>query len=217
MSTSIGTAREGSAAKRTRVRREEPEVRRQELLRATVTCLARLGPNGTTGREICRQAGVSHSLLRHYFGNPQTLLLETYEQLSEQFIDRMEIDALSAQDDPWLALDRLFELHLSEEWAGPDVLGAWMGFWTLVRARPEFALVRNGFNRRLGILIARLLRRLPTSADASPIDDATAIILGVMDGLWLDFGLGSPTISRARALTLCRATARRVMGVPVPG
>lgn len=27
-----------------------------------------------TGREICRQAGVSHGLLRHYFQKPDNLL-----------------------------------------------------------------------------------------------------------------------------------------------
>ena len=211
MSTIAEVAQDETATPRARIRREDPEVRRQELLRATVTCLARLGPNGTTGREICRQAGVSHSLLRHYFGNPQTLLLEAYEQLSEQFIARLEADVLAAQDDPWRALDRLFELHLSEEWAGPDVLGAWIGFWTLVRARPEFALVRDSFNRRLGQLIERLLRRLALPAHDLDIDDATAIIAGVMDGLWLEFGLASLTMTRQRALALCRTTARRVL------
>ena len=216
MSTIAEVAQDERAIPRVRIRREDPEVRRQELLRATVTCLARLGPNRTTGREICRQAGVSHSLLRHYFGNPHTLLLEAYEQLSKQFIERLEADVSAAQDDPWRALDRLFELHLSEEWAGPDVLGAWIGFWTLVRARPEFALVRDNFNRRLGQLIERLLRRLAVPADDLDIDDATAIIAGVMDGLWLEFGLASPTMTRQRALALCRITARRIVGAQTP-
>lgn len=216
MSTDAASERDVTAVPRTRIRREDPEVRRQELLRATVTCLARLGPNGTSGREICRQAGVSHSLLRHYFGNPQTLLLEAYEQLSEQFIARLEADVLVAQDDPWRALDRLFALHLSEDWAGPDVLGAWIGFWTLVRARAEFAMVRDNFNRRLGLLIDRLLRRLAVPGDELDIEDATAIIAGVMDGLWLDFGLASPSMTRERALALCRTTARRVVGAQAP-
>lgn len=58
---------------RRRTRREPPAVRRQDLIDVTVTCLARFGPRGATGREICRQAGVSHSLLRHYFRNPDRL------------------------------------------------------------------------------------------------------------------------------------------------
>ena len=63
---------------RRRASRQAPDVRRHDLLAATINCLARLGPRGTTGREICRQAGVSHGLLRHYFADPENLLLETY-------------------------------------------------------------------------------------------------------------------------------------------
>ena len=198
------------AEPRVRVRREDPEVRRQELLSATVICLARLGPNGTTGREICRQAGVSHSLLRHYFGNPQTLLLEAYSQLCDQFIARLEQDVLS-QEDPWQALDHLFVLHFSEEWAGADVLGAWIGFWTLVRAREDFAEVRDRFGDRLGRLIATIIARLPVARTGLSVTDAAAIIGGVMDGIWLEFGLAPSRLSRADAVALCNKTARRVL------
>lgn len=200
-----------AAEPRPRVRREDPEVRRQELLRATVTCLARLGPNGTTGREICRQAGVSHSLLRHYFGNPQTLLLEAYSQLCDGFITRLEAD-LSVQQDPWLALDNLFRLHLSEEWAGSDVLGAWIAFWTLVRARSDFAEVRDNFSSRLTTLIAAIIARLPAPTGGLSAADAASIIGGVMDGVWLEYGLAATPMSRDRAIELCNVTARRVLG-----
>lgn len=200
-----------ASAPRPRVRREDPEVRRQELLRATVTCLARLGPNGTTGREICRQAGVSHSLLRHYFGNPQTLLLEAYSQLCDGFIARLETD-LDGQDDPWKAFDTLFRLHLSEEWAGSDVLGAWIAFWTLVRARGDFAEVRDSFSERLARLIAGIIARLPERKDGPVPANAASIIGGVMDGIWLEYGLSSKPMSRDHAIALCNETARRVLG-----
>ncbi len=199
-----------AAAPRPRVRREDPEVRRQELLRATVTCLARLGPNGTTGREICRQAGVSHSLLRHYFGNPQTLLLEAYGQLCDGFIGRLEAD-LADEQDPWRSLDTLFRLHFSEEWAGPDILGAWIAFWTLVRARADFAEVRNSFSERLSRIITAILARLPERAGSPTTANAASIIGGVMDGIWLEYGLSPNPMTREQAVELCNDTARRVL------
>jgi TetR/AcrR family transcriptional repressor of bet genes len=200
-----------AAEPRPRVRREDPEVRRQELLRATVTCLARLGPNGTTGREICRQAGVSHSLLRHYFGNPQTLLLEAYSQLCDGFIARLEAD-LAGEEDPWRAFDTLFRLHLSEEWAGSDVLGAWIAFWTLVRARGDFAEVRDAFSERLARLIGGIIARLPERKGGPTPANAASIIGGVMDGIWLEYGLSSNPMSREHAIELCNETARRLLG-----
>ena len=198
---------------RPRSRREDPEVRRQELLRATVTCLARLGPHGATGREICRQAGVSHSLLRHYFGNPQTLLLEAYEQLSESFVKDLELQLRSSSEvDPWSALRILLEHHFSDEWAGSDVLGAWIAFWTLVRADEAFAGAHRNFNRRLNALIEQALPMGAPTADGLGLTDAAAVIAGVMDGLWLEFGLSPTAMTRSRAIELCLQTAKRITG-----
>lgn len=198
-------------APRQRARREKPMVRRQDLLAVTVSCLARLGPRGTTGREICRQAGVSHSLLRHYFDNPDELLLETYQHLCDSFVARLESDVAAATD-PFAALDRVFVLHFSDEWAGPDILGAWIGFWTLVRARDDFAAVRDGFNTRVLAIIASIVARLPARPGALPAADAVAIIGGVMDGLWLEHGLSRDPAAQSRGIALCNEAARRLLG-----
>ncbi len=196
---------------RPRARREKPMVRRQDLLAVTVACLARLGAKGTTGREICRQAGVSHSLLRHYFDNPDDLLLETYQHLCDQFVAGLERDVAAAGDDPWVALDRVFALHFSDEWAGPDILGAWIAFWTLVRARDDFAVVRDGFNARVQSVMRSIVARLPTQANAPAIADSVAILGGVMDGLWLDYGLARDPGARSRGIALCNQAARRLL------
>lgn len=198
------------AAKRPRARRADPMVRRQDLLAVTLSCLARLGPRGTTGREICRQAGVSHGLLRHYFDNPENLLLETYQQLCDGFLGRFEQELLPADVDPWEALDRFFALLFSEEWASADVLGAWMAFWTLVRTNPDFRAVSDAYNLRLRALLATAAARLPAGGRALPLDDATALLSAIMDGVWLDFCLAPERITRSQAVAMCNAGARRL-------
>lgn len=190
-------------------RREDPAIRRQDLLQVTLSCLARLGPRGTTGREICRQAGVSHGLLRHYFENPHNLLLETYQQLCNDFLDRFEVELAPAEADPWVALDRFFALLFSKEWASPDVLGAWMAFWTLVRTHDDIRAVSESFNGRLRSLLAVAAGRLPAGNRKLPLDDAVALLSAVMDGLWLDFCLSPKRTSRERAIALANSAARR--------
>jgi TetR/AcrR family transcriptional regulator, transcriptional repressor of bet genes len=194
----------------TRTPRHDAEDRRKELLAAAITCLARLGPRATTGREICRQAGVSHGLLRHYFANPDTLLLETYQQLCDHFLERFEEQLLAPPDDPWAALDRFFAVLFSEEWAGSEMLGAWMAFWTLVHSNPEFAEVGDAYNRRLRALLDTACARLPPRPGGIARADSIAILSAVMDGLWLDFCLAPSRLSRQRALELCSLTLRQV-------
>jgi AcrR family transcriptional regulator len=193
-----------------RARRQQPLLRRQDLLDVTIRCLARMGPRGATGREICRQAGVSHGLLRHYFDNPDNLLLETYQQLCDQFLARFEQELAPHEADPWTALERFFDLLFSEQWASADILGAWMAFWTMVRTHDEFAAINEDFNDRLRALLKKAARRLPREAMTLRMNEAVAILSAVMDGLWLDFCLAPQRTPRTRAIALCNLTAREL-------
>lgn len=193
--------------------RQAPELRRQDLLAVTINCLARLGPRGATGREICRQAGVSHGLLRHYFSNPDNLLLETYQELCDSFIARFGEEVAANYDDPWKTIDRFFEVHFTDEWSNPDILGAWIAFWTLVRNNEDFAAVSVAYNARLHALLDEAVARLPDGP--VPPRDMTALLSATLDGLWLDSSLSSDRLSRQRALDLARTMLRRL--APPPG
>lgn len=193
--------------------RQSPEVRRQDLLAVTINCLARLGPRATTGREICRQAGVSHGLLRHYFNNPENLLLETYQELCDQFITRFEEEAAAPADNPLETIDRFFVALFSDQWANSDILGAWIAFWTLVRSNDDFARVSEDYNRRLREMLANAVSLLPKGPIAP--DDVATLLSAVIDGLWLDFCLSPTRLPRERAIELARIALRQL--VPQPG
>lgn len=193
-----------------RARRESALVRRKDLLDAAVNCLARLGPRGTTGREICRQAGVSHGLLRHYFRNPDNLLLETYEQLCEDMLAHLDAVVSPFEADPWEALHCYFVAVFSDEWASPDIIGAWMVFWQQARSREDFGAVSHAFNLRQRALLERLVTRLPVPAAALPMADAIALLSAVLDGLWIEYYLSDTRTPRVRCVTLCDQAARRL-------
>ncbi|MDR3512047.1 MAG: TetR/AcrR family transcriptional regulator [Caulobacteraceae bacterium] len=192
--------------------RKAPMDRRRDLLAMTISCLATLGPRGATGREICRRAGVSHGLLRHYFDNPETLFLEAYKDLCDRFLAEFERRLLDESLDPWRALDTFFEVLFSETWANSEVLGAWTAFWTLTRSDEAFAEVNAAHNDRLRELLELALRRLPgPCAPGVDYASATMILSSVMDGLWLEFCLRPEAPKRAEAVELCRLTLRRLM------
>lgn len=194
----------------TRRRRASPVVRRADLVAATVKCLARLGAKGATGREICRQAGVSHGLLRHYFRNPDNLLLETYEQLCEDMLTQLEAAAMPGVGEPGEALHRYFVAVFSDDWAGPDIISAWMVFWQQVRSRADFAAVSESFNIRQRALLERLVAQLPHDASKVSLEDAIALLSAVLDGLWIEFYLSEQRTPRERCVALCDAAARRL-------
>lgn len=193
-------------------RRKTPLDRRQDLLTIAVSCLAQMGPKGATGREVCRRAGVSHGLLRHYFEHPDDLFLEAYQDLCDRFLAEFEARLLDPALEPRAALDAFFEVLFAPEWANPDVLGAWTAFWTLSRSDPAFARVNAAHNEHLRGLLALALRRLPAAmAPGVDLESATMILSSVMDGLWLEFCLRPEAERRVQAVALCRLTLRRLM------
>lgn len=200
-------ARKAAVPGAVRQRRKGPEERRQELLAATITCLSKLGPRAATGREICRQAGVSHGLLRHYFGTPEVLFLEAYRDLCDRFLREFERSQGDPGQDPWAALNGFFKTLFSPEWSSSEMLDAWSGFWTLVRSDPAFAQVSEAFNQRLRELLVDALRRLPAKAPPRiGFENAALIVSAVMDGLWLDLSIAPDRLTRARAVELCQVT-----------
>lgn len=200
-----------SSPRKTRAPRQDVEDRRKELLAATISCLARLGARATTGREICREAGVSHGLLRHYFATPDDLLLETYQDLCNRFLQRFEEEAAAPMDDPLAGMDRFFAILFSEEWSTSEILGAWTSFWSLGRTNPEFAEVYETFNAKFRQLLEASLARLPCAPDGIACADAVEILSAVMDGFWLDLCLSRSRPSRERAVALCSLTLRQLV------
>ncbi len=163
------------------------------------------------GAKSRRQGGVSHGLLRHYFVNPDNLLLETYQQLCDHFLARFEAELLTPGADPWEALDHFFSRccfrtngRVRTYWAR-----GWR-FWTLVRSNGEFAEVSEDYNRRLRALLDTAFSRLPHKRDGLAREDAIPILSAVMDGLWLDYCLSPSRLSRERALALCSLTLRQI-------
>jgi AcrR family transcriptional regulator len=194
-----------------RAARKAPADRRQDLMAAAIACLARLGPRGATGREVCRQAGVSHSLLRHYFEAPEALFLAAYQDLCDRFLAQFEARLTDPALAPEAALDAFFAAPFSDAWANPDILGAWIAFWTLTRTDPGFAAVNAAHNARLHALLAGALARRAPAAGAEAVEGSARILAALMDGLWLETCLRPSPAARAEAVRLCRLALARLL------
>jgi len=199
-----------ASAGKPRVTRQYSEDRRQELLAVTLSCLAKLGPRATTGREICRQAGVSHGLLRHYFDNPENLLLETYQQLCDQSLERLERELHTPSDDPWITMERFFEVMFADEATNSDTMGAWIAFWNLVHCNQDFAQIQEAYSQKLRQVLHDALKRLPPNPAGPAQEDSVAILYAIIGGLWLDFSLKPNRLTRDRALELSRLALRQI-------
>ena len=187
--------------------RESADARRADLIEATAACLAEHGLAGTNVRAICRKAGVSPGLLRHYFGGIDDLVAATYQTTSDR-MDAIFADAVEAAgDDPRARLTAYLTASFRPPVTDPELLGAWTAFWALARSDARMAEIHAesyaGYRARLGELLA-----LCGAADAGRL----AIILTAMvDGLWLELSLDPESFgAEAAAAMVERAVAALV-------
>ncbi|MGL4489716.1 MAG: TetR family transcriptional regulator, partial [Rhizobiaceae bacterium] len=100
-------------SERKQFRREGEDVRRSELVQATLSCIATLGMEHTTVREIAIKAGVTPGLIRHYFTSKEELVLAAYTQYAATFLDHSRTAVENAPDEPIARLATFITANLS--------------------------------------------------------------------------------------------------------
>nr|WP_295107486.1 TetR family transcriptional regulator C-terminal domain-containing protein [uncultured Caulobacter sp.] len=173
------------AQKRAAFTRENPDVRRQALVAAAETVLAREGVGGTSVRTICAEAGVSPGLLRHYFEGVDELIAAAYEAVSQ----RIDAALDAAGSTPRKRLLAYLTASFAPPVLDPRLLAAWIGFWSLVKTKPRIAAIHAasyaGFRARLEGLLG--------DAGARDTRLAAVALTATVDGLWLELCLDPAT------------------------
>lgn len=72
-----------NAAKAPRV--QPPEIRREQLINATMKSIARNGLSGTTMAEVTREAGLSLGIANLHFKSKEKLLIETLKHMTGEY------------------------------------------------------------------------------------------------------------------------------------
>jgi AcrR family transcriptional regulator len=68
---------------------QELETRRTEIIDAARTCFLRSGFHKTTTDEICREANITPGGLYHYFGSKEDLIAAVIDRSAETAVERM--------------------------------------------------------------------------------------------------------------------------------
>jgi AcrR family transcriptional regulator len=139
-------------------------------------------------------------LLRHYFAGVSDAIAETYRWTGVRIAKALACAVHDADDHPRARLLAYLTASFRPPIASPDLLAAYIAFWSLTRSDPAVAAVRaeiyGEYRRELEALIY---------AWRPALDDARlpAIALtALIDGLWLELSLGDAPFTRDEAESL---------------
>jgi TetR/AcrR family transcriptional regulator, transcriptional repressor of bet genes len=198
--------------------REAAEVRRAELIAATLQSLAECGPGAASVRDVAKRAGVSPGLLRHHFGSFSNLLAEAYGQVVARVDVALDGAIRDAGDGAEARMQAFLEASFSEVIVNGELLSAWLAFWSLVRVDPEIAAKHGETYVAYRLRLERLLEDL-AQARGRQLDLRHAAIglSALLDGLWLELCLDPDSYSRAEAVTIARRWVEALIPSPLAG
>lgn len=182
-------------------RKASREVRRQQLIDATIATLARVGYSRTTLTEVAATARLSHGLIIFHFETKEKLLTETLQFMAREYRDNWEKALEEAPKTPAGQLDALIRADFTDAICAPDRLAAWSALWAEAQSRPIYQ--ENCADHDLAFLqvIERLCAELTDEGDypVMPVHTARAIRV-TLNGLWFDLMTMTNTLSRQESL-----------------
>ncbi len=174
--------------------------RRQQLIDATVECLARRGYAQTTLTDVANLAGLSHGLINFHFETKQKLLTETLLHLAAEYRENWTRALADAPPSPQHQLAALIEADFNETICTQSKLRAWVAFWGEAQSRPNYQQTCGSNDLEYISMLEAICKRIIERGNRNFSAERVARVLRVtIEGVWLDLMTMSRPYSREEA------------------
>lgn len=192
--------------------REAEDKRRAALVAAVLDLVAEGGTDAATTRAIAARAGVTPGLIRHYFGDKDSLMTAAYGQMMQDMVTPCTAAADAAGPDAVARLRAFLAAAVDPEALDGRTVALWAAYIhrtgtdAALRAAHERGYL--AFRDRLEALIADL------PASALPPRPAAIALNALLDGLWLEGGLLPQGFADGEVQRLALTAAARLLALP---
>ncbi|MET0358266.1 MAG: TetR family transcriptional regulator, partial [Pararhizobium sp.] len=128
-------------ARRSYTRASEAE-RREDLILATLDCIAESGIQGATVRQIATRAGVTAGLIRHYFTGKDQMLEAAYRAVMTG-MTKLAIEASEKGETARARLRRFIVANVTPPVTDPRTLSLWAAFISHIQTDQTFAAIHR--------------------------------------------------------------------------
>jgi TetR/AcrR family transcriptional repressor of bet genes len=181
-----------------RRRTAPPAERREQLIQATIRCVANRGLASTTIATVAQEAGLSQGIINLHFQSKERLLTETLRYLADEYRSACRAAAVLAGDSSVAGLEAMVELDFRRGICERDKLAVWFAFWGERRFRPTYRRICAERDRSYDDMVRTMCARLCEEGGYPDVDPALVAdgLSALTDGLWLDLLVRPDTMSR---------------------
>jgi TetR/AcrR family transcriptional regulator, transcriptional repressor of bet genes len=183
-------------------RRTAPaEERREQLILATIRCVADHGLADTTIATVAQEAGLSQGIVNLHFRSKDGLLTETLRYLADEYRSAVQEAAAAGEVDPVDGLLAMVELDFRRSICSRDKLAVWFAFWGERRFRPTYRRICAERDRSYDDMVRLTCARLCQDGGYADVEPGLVAdgLSALTDGLWLDLLVRPESMSRERA------------------
>jgi TetR/AcrR family transcriptional repressor of bet genes len=190
------SSRHAAARRRTAPRAE----RREQLIQATIRCVAKRGLADTTIATVAREAGLSQGIINLHFKTKDKLLTETLRYLADEYRSACHAAANAAGDSPEAGLKAMVDLDFRSDICARSKLAVWFAFWGERRFRPTYRRICAARDKSYDDMVRDMCAQLRELGDYEVEPALVADGLSALtDGLWLDLLVRPDSMSREQA------------------
>jgi AcrR family transcriptional regulator len=189
-------------------------ARREQIVRATLRCLAREGYARVTMKKVAREAGLSPGILHYYFPDKRAILVAALQTVMADLDRRVAAQARGARD-PRARLRALVRACLGAAVAQRELWIVFVEFWGEMMHDAELRRVNAHLYARIRRLIAGVVARGIRAGAFRRVkpEEAAALVLAVVDGLSLQLTFDPARVSAGAAARIAEdALARYLEG-----
>ena len=178
------------------------EKRRQQLIDATMKCIARKGMGSITLGDVAGAAGLSQGIVNLHFESKENLLNETLRYLADEY--KTQFNRTLEKSVPGAAskLRALMALDLSPSVLDRRKLAVWFAFWGEVKSRPRYQAICEKSDEYYDEIVRSLCSQLIAEGDYKNIT-ALAIstaLASMTNGMWLSCLISPKLFDRQNAM-----------------
>jgi TetR/AcrR family transcriptional repressor of bet genes len=175
------------------------EVRRAQLIDATLLTIDQAGLSGTTLASVAQRANISTGIVSHYFGDKDGLLEATMRHILRDLWAATTRRRIAAKPQPRARLRAIVAANFDVSQVSGPVMKTWLAFWTESMHEPALRRLQRVNTRRLySNLCAEFAKELPRVSARRAASGLAAMI----DGLWLRGALSGDPFDTKAALRL---------------
>ena len=178
------------------------EVRQEELIAATMRCIARVGLSATTLQMVTREAGLSLGIANLHFQSKENLLRATLESVMREYHSgQFAILEDEGEVSPAVRLGRLLDFQFSARVTNREKMSVWFAYYGEASARPMYQKICASMDRLAANKLEQVLAALISTGGYQRLDakQLATGYLAMIDGLWLSLLVAPRSLTKKNA------------------